>query len=62
MLLKICFHVRVVLTQRTNLTSLQPSRDAMEVESVVAHTPSHGALLSHIGHLVSLALDAYIHG
>jgi len=42
------------------LTGLKPPRDAMEVEGVVAHTPSNGALFISVGHLISLAFDAYI--
>ncbi len=34
-----------ILTKRADLTGLQPSRDAVEVEGMVAHTPGHGALL-----------------
>ena len=46
------------LTQGADLTSLEPSGDAVEVEGVVAHTPGDCAFLVAVGDLVRLALDA----
>ena len=46
------------LTQGADLTGLEPSGDAVEVEGVVAHTPGDCAFLVAVGDLVSLALDA----
>lgn len=51
----------VTVIQRTDLAGLQPSRDAVEMESVIANTPSNGALLAGGGCLVCLALDTEIH-
>ena len=51
--------VKAALTKRAHLSGLQPPRNAVEVEGVVADTPSHGALVPDVGHLVGLALDAY---
>ncbi len=47
-----------LLTQWADLSGLEPSGDAMEVEGVVAHSPGHGTLFTGVGHLVGLALDA----
>lgn len=41
------------------MAGLEPPRNAVEVEGMVAHAPSDGALLAHVGDLVCLALDAY---
>jgi hypothetical protein len=46
------------LTQGAHLASLEPSRNAVEVEGVVAHTPGDCAFLVGVGDLVRLALDA----
>jgi len=47
--------------ERTDLACLEPAGNAMEVESVIADTPSDGALLGSGGRLVGLTLDAQIH-
>ena len=47
------------LTQGADLTSLEPSGNAVEVEGVVAYTPGDCAFLVAVGDLVRLALDAY---
>eukprot|EP00416_Gambierdiscus_australes_P039667 CAMPEP_0171094526 /NCGR_PEP_ID=MMETSP0766_2-20121228/41428_1 /TAXON_ID=439317 /ORGANISM="Gambierdiscus australes, Strain CAWD 149" /LENGTH=84 /DNA_ID=CAMNT_0011553183 /DNA_START=83 /DNA_END=333 /DNA_ORIENTATION=+ len=49
------------VVQGTDLPRLQPARDAMEVEGMVAHTPSDGALFACVRALVCLALDAEVH-
>lgn len=46
------------LTERTDLTRLEPARNTMEVEGVIAHTPSDSALRVGRRDLVRLALDA----
>ena len=51
----------ISVVQRTNLSSLQPARDAMEVKSMVTHSPSHCALLRGDWSLISLAFNAKIH-
>ena len=51
----------VPVIQRTDLSSLEPPGDAMEVEGVVAHASSHGALLGSGRRLVGLALDTEVH-
>ena len=40
---------------------LEPSRDAVEVKSVVASAPCSRALVSCVCDLVSLAIDAGLH-
>merc|ERR1719384_1185630 len=51
----------LAIVQGADLPSLQPTRDAMKVEGVIADAPSHGALLAGVGTLVRLALNAQIH-
>ncbi len=51
----------VPVVEGTDLARLEPPRDAVEVEGVVAHAPGHGALLARGRGLVRLALDAQIH-
>ncbi len=51
----------LAVVQRTDLASLQPATDAVEVEGVVADAPGDGALLRGGGGLISLALDAQVH-
>jgi len=51
----------IPIVERADLPCLEPSRDAMEVEGVVANTPSHCALLARCGCLVCLTLDAKVH-
>ena len=47
------------VVKRANDPRLEPSRDAVEVERVVADPPGNGALFLVIG--VSLAVDAWLH-
>lgn len=49
------------VVQRAHLPGLEPPRDAVEVECVVADAPGHGALLRGGRCLVRLALDAQVH-
>ena len=46
------------LTKWADLSRLQPARDAVEVESVVAHSPGNCTLLVRVVDLVRLTLDA----
>ena len=48
----------VPVVQWTYLSRFEPSRNAMEMESVIAHSPRHCAVF--VG-LVALALDAGVH-
>lgn len=43
------------------MPSFEPPRDAMEVERMIANPPSHCALLTRVGSLVGLTLDAQVH-
>lgn len=49
------------IIQRTYLTSFQPSRNTMKVESVIADSPSHGAFLTGRRCLICLTFDTEIH-
>jgi len=51
----------VTIIQWADLTSLEPSRDAVEMESVIADSPSHCAFFAGGRGLVRLALDAEVH-
>lgn len=51
----------ITVVQRTDVARLEPARDAMEVEGMVARAPGHGALLVRVGSGIRLALDAQIH-
>lgn len=51
----------VSVVQWADLSSFQPSWDAMEVKGVIADTPSLSALLWGISDLTGLAFDARIH-
>ena len=44
----------------TDLSRLEPARDAVEVEGMVAHTPGHRALIAGGGSLVGLTLYACV--
>lgn len=49
------------VVQRANLTRFQPSRDAVEVKRVIAHTPGNSAFLRRVRALIRLALDTKVH-
>jgi hypothetical protein len=51
----------IPIIQWTHLPRLQPPRDAVKVESVIADTPCDSAFFSGGGGLVSLAFDAQVH-
>jgi hypothetical protein len=51
----------VTVIQRADLASLEPTRDTMKVEGMVAHAPGHGALLRGYRGLIGLALNAQVH-
>lgn len=49
------------IVQRTHLARLQPARNAVKMERMIADAPSHGTLLAGGGRLIRLALDAQVH-
>jgi len=51
----------VSVVQRTDLPSLQPSGDAVEMKGVIAYSPSDSALFIGGSTLVCLTLDAEVH-
>lgn len=51
----------VPIVQGTNGSGLQPPRNAMEVECMVADAPGHGAFFTGSGCLVCLTFDTQIH-
>lgn len=51
----------VSVVEGTDLTSLEPTGDAVEVKSVVTDTPSNSALFTGGGSLIGLALNAEVH-
>lgn len=54
--------IPLFVVQRTHLTGLEPTRNAVEMKGVVACTPSHSALLLGArAQRVCLALNAQIH-
>ena len=46
LLTSIFLELPVPVAQGTNISGLEPSGDAVEVEGVVAHPPSHGAFFT----------------
>ena len=44
--MSVLLELPVPVVQGTNLSGLEPSGDAVEVEGVVTHPPRHGALLA----------------
>lgn len=61
LLVTIFLEVPFTIVQRADLTRLQPTWDAMEVEGVVANAPGNGALLAGGRCLIRLAFDAEVH-
>lgn len=51
----------VPVVERTNLPRLEPPRNAVKVERMVANTPSNSAFFTCGGCLICLAFDAKIH-
>lgn len=51
----------VAIVERTHLTRLEPTTDAVKVKGVIADAPGDGALLVGGRLLIRLALDAQIH-
>jgi len=51
----------VSVVQRADLASLEPTRDAMEMEGVIADAPGYGAFLAGSRCLVGLAVNAQVH-
>jgi len=51
----------ISVVEWADLAGFQPTGDAVEVESMVAYTPSHGTLLAGGGSLVGLTFNAKIH-
>merc|ERR1719422_467602 len=61
LLTSIFLELPVPVAQGTNISGLEPSGDAVEVEGVIAHPPSHSALFTGGAGLVCLTLDAQVH-
>jgi len=59
--MSILLELPFAIVERTDLTSFEPSGDAVEVEGVVTDAPGHRAFLTRGGCLICLALDAEIH-
>lgn len=51
----------VTVVQWAHLAGLEPARNTMEMEGVVANAPSYGALLARGRGLVRLTLNAEVH-
>jgi len=60
-LMSVLLEFPLAIVQWANLSSLEPSRNAVEVEGVVANSPGNRALLTCRGCLIGLAFDAEIH-
>ena len=51
----------VTVIQGANLSRFQPSRDTMEMKSMITHSPSHRALFRGNRSLIGLTFNAQIH-
>ena len=51
----------ILVVEGTAVLLFQPSRDAVEVECVVASAPGSSALLGCVRDLVGLTIDARLH-
>jgi hypothetical protein len=51
----------VSVVEWADLTRLQPSRNAVKMERVIANTPSHSTLLTSGRRLIRLTFDAKVH-
>ena len=60
-LLSVTLEVPLRVTQWANVSRSQPTRDAMEVEGVIADAPCHRALLRCGTRLIGLTFDAQVH-
>ena len=60
-LMPVFLELPIPVVKRTNLSSLQPTGDAVEVEGMIAHPPGNCALLTGSACLVCLALNAQVH-
>jgi len=61
LLVAIFLEVPLAIVQWAHLTRLEPARDAVKVERVIAHAPCHCAFLVRGRLLIRLTLDAQIH-
>ena len=59
--LSVAIEVPLSVIEGANRASLQPPRDAVEVEGVIADTPSLVALFFRVGDLIGLAVYAGLH-
>ena len=59
--LSISIEIPLLVVKWADRASLQPARNAVEVESVVADTPRLVAFFLRVGHLVRLAVHAWLH-
>lgn len=57
----ILLELPISVVQGAHLASLEPPGNAMEMEGVITHAPSHSALFTRSRGLIGLTLDAEIH-
>jgi len=51
----------ISIIQRAHLSSLKPTTDAVEVKSMITHTPGHRTLFTGLTSLICLTLYTQIH-